>query len=325
MNKELAYHYKILGLQPGASRSDVKSVFRHWVKLYHPDRNNSPDAEIMYKEIRAAYETLLNSELPNETVIDSVNDYSNWTTSSSNSEKRNTDSMHDYSWTASSSNYEATNVGYTEDVTGIDDSKKKIYAIVFFSVVFVVATVVFFISLANIILAVYQTGRYEKTQAKVVSFLFVRNSGYDIPVIEYEVDGRVYKNNAETYNKVGIRRGSKVSIRYNPQNPNEYIIASYMSNSRIILLFWSFGMITLSLIILAREIKLFAELRVIFFNFIWGVLGIGAYLHMGINTGKFNPFAMVYETRWSLIPCLILGSFIGYSVFCHMKNKAAKE
>ena len=66
MIKERDYLYRILGLQPGASPVEIKSAYRNLVKLYHPDRDQSPDTGIMYKEIREAYEKLLNCDSVNE-------------------------------------------------------------------------------------------------------------------------------------------------------------------------------------------------------------------------------------------------------------------
>gem|GEM_PF-1457999 len=60
MDKERDYFYEILGLRPGASVSEVKAAYRKLTKFYHPDRDKSPDSEIMYREIRLAYEKLLN-------------------------------------------------------------------------------------------------------------------------------------------------------------------------------------------------------------------------------------------------------------------------
>jgi len=59
MRRERKYYYGILGLSPGASNAEVKSAYRRLVKLYHPDKDPSPDSEVMYKEIRAAYDRLL--------------------------------------------------------------------------------------------------------------------------------------------------------------------------------------------------------------------------------------------------------------------------
>ncbi|MCL2146237.1 MAG: DnaJ domain-containing protein [Synergistaceae bacterium] len=60
MIEERNYLYRILGLRPGASLVDIKAAYRRLTKLYHPDRDQSLDTEIMYKEIRIAYEKLMN-------------------------------------------------------------------------------------------------------------------------------------------------------------------------------------------------------------------------------------------------------------------------
>ena len=59
MNKEHdSSCYHTLELQPGASPDEVKAAFRRLVKLYHPDRDQSLDAEVKYNEIRVAYKML---------------------------------------------------------------------------------------------------------------------------------------------------------------------------------------------------------------------------------------------------------------------------
>jgi len=55
MNEKIEYYYKILGLKPGATPDEIKSTNRRLVKLYHPDRDNSPDTLSMYEEINIAY------------------------------------------------------------------------------------------------------------------------------------------------------------------------------------------------------------------------------------------------------------------------------
>jgi len=52
-------YYDVLGLSRGASEQDMKSAFRRLAKEYHPDRNpGDEDAELQFKEINEAYETL---------------------------------------------------------------------------------------------------------------------------------------------------------------------------------------------------------------------------------------------------------------------------
>jgi len=60
MNESRDYYYKILGLKPGATPNEIKTAYRRLVKLYHPDKDQSADTAIMYKEVRIAYEKLLN-------------------------------------------------------------------------------------------------------------------------------------------------------------------------------------------------------------------------------------------------------------------------
>jgi len=72
MQKEREYYYKILGLRPGAKPADIKAAYRKLVMIYHPDRDKSPDAVKMYKEIRRAYEALLKPPNPYKTGTDPV-------------------------------------------------------------------------------------------------------------------------------------------------------------------------------------------------------------------------------------------------------------
>lgn len=51
-------YYKILGLSPGASEKEVRKKYRKLVMIYHPDKNDSPQAEEKFIEITEAYEIL---------------------------------------------------------------------------------------------------------------------------------------------------------------------------------------------------------------------------------------------------------------------------
>ena len=86
MYRENEYYYRVLGLHPGASPAAIKSSYRQLVKLYHPDRDKSPDSEIMYREVREAYEKLVNSELKRKIKDEPtvVYDYSKKTEQSNN-------------------------------------------------------------------------------------------------------------------------------------------------------------------------------------------------------------------------------------------------
>ncbi|MEM4067861.1 MAG: J domain-containing protein [Candidatus Micrarchaeaceae archaeon] len=55
--------YKILGIQRGASKEEIKSAYRELAKKYHPDRNAGDKvAEEKFKEITQAYEELLSNK-----------------------------------------------------------------------------------------------------------------------------------------------------------------------------------------------------------------------------------------------------------------------
>ncbi len=50
--------YDILGLEPDANASEIKTAFRTLAKIYHPDKN--PNGQEEFKKILRAYETLIN-------------------------------------------------------------------------------------------------------------------------------------------------------------------------------------------------------------------------------------------------------------------------
>jgi len=54
--------YVILGVDRNASPAELKRVYRRLAMAWHPDRNDHPGATERFKEIRAAYEALLEPE-----------------------------------------------------------------------------------------------------------------------------------------------------------------------------------------------------------------------------------------------------------------------
>lgn len=57
----MADYYSILGLQKNASDIEIKSAFRKFAKIYHPDKNpNDPNAKHLFELILKAYNTLIN-------------------------------------------------------------------------------------------------------------------------------------------------------------------------------------------------------------------------------------------------------------------------
>lgn len=55
-------YYKILELSKDASDRDIKSAYRRLSKMYHPDKNSSPEAHEKFIEIGEAYEVLSDPE-----------------------------------------------------------------------------------------------------------------------------------------------------------------------------------------------------------------------------------------------------------------------
>jgi curved DNA-binding protein CbpA len=51
-------YYAILGVSEQATYPELKKAYRRLARKYHPDRNNSSQAEIMIKKINAAFEIL---------------------------------------------------------------------------------------------------------------------------------------------------------------------------------------------------------------------------------------------------------------------------
>jgi len=51
-------YYQLLGLDQAASEDDIKKAYRRLALKYHPDKNQDPGAEEMFKNISEAYEVL---------------------------------------------------------------------------------------------------------------------------------------------------------------------------------------------------------------------------------------------------------------------------
>src|SRR5438876_856927 len=60
MQRPLADHdlYGLLGVHPTASPQEIRLAYRQRAMIWHPDRNQSPDAEETFKLIRSGYEVL---------------------------------------------------------------------------------------------------------------------------------------------------------------------------------------------------------------------------------------------------------------------------
>ena len=54
--------YELLGVDPGATTAQIKSAYRKLAKQCHPDVNDSPDSAEKFREITAAYDTLIDPD-----------------------------------------------------------------------------------------------------------------------------------------------------------------------------------------------------------------------------------------------------------------------
>ena len=55
-------YYSVLEIERSASAEEIKKSFRRLALAYHPDRNNSPEAESRFKQINEAYAVLSDAE-----------------------------------------------------------------------------------------------------------------------------------------------------------------------------------------------------------------------------------------------------------------------
>lgn len=62
----MSRYHDVLGVKPGATKSELKAAFKKLAKKYHPDTNqDNPEAEAKFKEVNEAYQELT-SEKPNK-------------------------------------------------------------------------------------------------------------------------------------------------------------------------------------------------------------------------------------------------------------------
>lgn len=54
---------RILGVSPYATKEEIKKAYRNLCKIYHPDRNSTPEAKKIYLEVQQAYSVLAQQEI----------------------------------------------------------------------------------------------------------------------------------------------------------------------------------------------------------------------------------------------------------------------
>lgn len=52
----------VLGLKPGAARSDITKAYKRLVRIYHPDQGGGEESTEKYLEVQMAYEFLIREE-----------------------------------------------------------------------------------------------------------------------------------------------------------------------------------------------------------------------------------------------------------------------
>jgi molecular chaperone DnaJ len=62
MKAQLKDYYKILEVPPAALLPEIKKAYRRLAFKYHPDTNATPFAEVRFREIQEAYETLSHAD-----------------------------------------------------------------------------------------------------------------------------------------------------------------------------------------------------------------------------------------------------------------------
>ncbi len=58
--------YEVLGVKPGATIKEIKLAYKKLAQKVHPDLNNEPFADAMFKMVNEAYETLKDESLRNK-------------------------------------------------------------------------------------------------------------------------------------------------------------------------------------------------------------------------------------------------------------------
>jgi len=214
-------------------------------------------------------------------------------------------------------------------------SRDKIFTIIMFSGFFAAGLVTLILSTAYTINLNAKTGGYVKTTGKVVSFKIekkekiengrYRDVIYNIPIVEYEADGKKHRISTGLSGELEPAIGRKVSLKYNAQNPQDAVISSVLDSKSWFLIFFGFMVSVISALALSMEMDIegrkMDRIRILLFYMTFAGSGAVAYAYIGNSAGTFNPVKMLKYTIWAGIPIL----FIIVILFCIIMSVIYKE
>lgn len=126
-------YYDILGIQRNATLKDIKAAYRKLAKEYHPDVNNSSDADRVFKEINEAYDTLSDENKRKAYDFMTSNDTSyqssSGSTSNDSSSTSSSDPFSDFDFVDFSAEREETGIDWRELVDGSTSLYHKLKAL----------------------------------------------------------------------------------------------------------------------------------------------------------------------------------------------------
>ncbi len=154
-------------------------------------------------------------------------------------------------------------------------------------------------------------GRISKHIAAVKTKPGERSKTFYTPVVEYNAGGKTYSVALSISSELNPVSGQAVKLRYNPGNPEEFIVLSSLSNANVFLIFFGFMWCAISALIFLSE---FGTSKTAFLQYylvlvIFGGFGAGAYAYIGNAAGTFNPFKMLSYSIWSFLPMLFIAIF----------------
>ncbi len=81
-------YYKILGIDPSSSKSEIKAAYRKLAKKYHPDRNKSKEAHEIFINVNEAYAYLIDDKVKRVNISNTKEKTSNNRTTHNDIERR---------------------------------------------------------------------------------------------------------------------------------------------------------------------------------------------------------------------------------------------